>query len=72
MLTYRINSRLLRGEESVKIDVPLSANFALDMNQDLLSSEMFFEKIKADVLPPITDMELRHLVPFIKIIHIIN
>jgi hypothetical protein len=57
MLTYRINSRLLRGEESVKIDVPLSANFALDMNQDLLSSEMFFEKIKADVLPPITDME---------------
>lgn len=57
MLTYKINPRLLNGEESAKIDIPLDANFGLDLNQEMLSDEMFFEKIKADVLPKITDME---------------
>ena len=62
MLTYKINPKMLRGIDNnnvstAKIDVPLQSNFALDMSQDLLSSEMFFEKIKKDVLPPVTDME---------------
>ena len=62
MLTYRINPRTQKGVDadkrsSVKIDVPLQCNFALDMSQDLLSDETFFEKIKKDVLPGITDME---------------
>lgn len=57
MLTYKMNSRLIKHEKNAHIDVPLGANFALDANQEMLTSEKFFEKIKADVLPPITDME---------------
>lgn len=62
MLVYKMNPRLVKGvddngETTVKINIPLQYNFALDMSQDLLSDEMFFEKIKEDVLPPVTDME---------------
>ena len=62
MLVYKINPKMVKGVDSdgqstVKINVPLQFNFALDMSQDLLSDEMFFEKIKEDVLPPVTDME---------------
>ena len=62
MLRYRVNPRLTssvdeNGASSVNLSVPLQSNFALDMTQDLVSDEMFFEKIKADVLPKITDYE---------------
>lgn len=62
MLVYKINPKMSKevdstGDSTIKIDVPLESNFALDMSQDLLSSEKFFEKIKADVLPEIVDLE---------------
>lgn len=62
MLIYKINPRSHKtvdpdGRSTVKIDIPLQMNFALDAQQELVSNEMFFEKIKADVLPKITDME---------------
>lgn len=62
MLTYKINPRLNNevddnGKSSIKIDVPMQYNFGLDIYQDILSDEKFFEKIKSDVLPDITDME---------------
>lgn len=62
MLTYKINPRLNNevddnGKSSIKIDVPMQYNFGLDIYQDILSDEKFFEKIKSDVLPEITDME---------------
>ena len=62
MLVYKINPKLAKGidssgEASVKIEVPLQSTFGLDAVQELLSDEMFFEKIKADVLPPIVDLE---------------
>ena len=62
MLTYKINPKLNNeiddsGRASIKIDVGLQCHFGLDANQELLTNEKFFEKIKADVLPPITDME---------------
>lgn len=62
MLRYKINPKLNKGVDpdgnsTLKIDVPLQMNFSLDGHQELISDEMFFEKIKADVLPPITDME---------------
>ena len=62
MLVYKINPKFNKdvdsdGNSTVKIDVPLQMNFSLDGHRELISDEMFFEKIKADVLPPITDME---------------
>ena len=62
MLVYKINPNKNftideDGRSSVKINVPLGMEFSTDAQRDLISDEMFFEKIKADVLPPITDME---------------
>ena len=62
MLVYKINPNKNftidgDGRSSVKINVPLGVEFSTDAQRDLISDEMFFEKIKADVLPPITDME---------------
>ena len=45
------------GMSAVRVDVPMQMNFSTDANRDIISDEMFFEKIKADVLPPIEDME---------------
>ena len=62
MLVYKINPNKNvtideDGISSVKINVPLSTSFSTDAHRGLISDEMFFEKIKSDVLPPITDME---------------
>ena len=56
MLKYKINPRFHKvvgpdGLSTININVPLDVNFGLDLNQELLSNEMFFDKIKADVLP---------------------
>lgn len=45
------------GVNSYKVSLPLGTEFALDMHSEMLSNEMYFEKIKNSVLPPITDME---------------
>ena len=62
MLKYKINPRFHKvvgpdGLSTININVPLDVNFGLDLNQELLSNEMFFDKIKADVLPKIIDKE---------------
>lgn len=62
MLVYRINPRHhininQSGETTVNIDIPLDFNFSLNAMQESLSDEMFFAKIKEDVLPPIVDKE---------------
>ena len=62
MLVYKINSRHntaanQSGETTINIDIPLDFNFALNAMQESLSDEMFFAKIKEDVLPPIVDKE---------------
>ena len=45
------------GSSTININVPLGSNFGLDLNQEMLSDEKFFEKIKADVLPDIVEKE---------------
>ena len=62
MLRYKINPKMnLKvdddGSAYISLNVPLQADFAADGERERLMQESFFEKIKADVLPKMTDME---------------
>lgn len=62
MLTYKINLNTNKeisenGNTTFNINIPMGSEFGLGLNQELLSNEMFFNKIKADVLPQIVDKE---------------
>ena len=62
MLRYKINPALNNkigddGRAYIHLDLNIGCNFSFDAMQDMLSDDMFFNKVKKDVIPPITDME---------------
>jgi hypothetical protein len=62
MLTLKINPKNHYvvgpdGLATINVNVPMQLKFGLDMTQEMQSDEMFFNKIKEDVLPKIVDKE---------------
>lgn len=62
MLTLKINPKNHyvvgpNGITTINVNVPMQLKFGLDATQDMQSDEMFFNKIKEDVLPKIVDKE---------------
>lgn len=62
MLTLKINPKNHyvvgpNGITTINVNVPMQLKFGLDATQDMQSDEMFFSKIKEDVLPKIVDKE---------------
>jgi len=52
MLTYKINLNTNKeisenGNTTFNINIPMGSEFGLGLNQELLSNEMFFNKIKS-------------------------